>query len=301
MIQRIRNYSALSMILLFSLPIFASANQDPEALETTSSQDAIWVWAERNENQHAILLSRSVDGTWEEPEKISDNDAINVVPAVTKMDGKSLLVVWSAFKNGQAQLLFKFQEDGGWSEEIVYYTGLSSNTAPSVAVDGDGKAWLVWAGFNGLNDEIYYSTWDGSGFDTPTAITSNGVPDILPVLGFDASTGSPWIQWRQFTPTGYVDYQSHWEEGEWSKPAAVPIGENPDYAPRENTAEQRHALVKKTVAPAGVEETPAENSSRIAEVEIEIPEFVTEPDSASIHQPGQEIQSLPVRSMILVK
>jgi len=37
------------------------------------------------------------------------------------------------------------------------------------------------------------------------------------------------------------------------------------------------------------------------QLEIEIPEFITQPQSASIHIPGHGVQSLPVRSVTPVK
>lgn len=298
MIKQLIIFTALSVPLLLSHTTINAADQNPVEESGGGSSSSVWVWADKTDNQHAIFLSRSQDDSWNDVEKISDNEAVNVVPAVTKITDKDLLVVWSAFKNGQSQLLFKFQDEGKWGEETVYYTGLASNTAPSVAVDKEGKAWLVWAGFNGLNDEIYYATWDGSGFDTPTPITNNSVPDILPVIGLDSDTGMPWIQWQQYTPSGYAAYQSFWDDEEWSEPLVVPAKDATDKGDEQDIVGQRNAQVRKTVAAATDEEVQPGDTTTPEVVEIEIPEFVTEPDGASVHLPEQEIQSLPVRSMI---
>lgn len=287
---------ALSLGLTMSATTPGSCNET-EGLDTVApaTPGTVWVWSEKSENQYAVMLSQSVEDGWTETEKVSDNDSVNVVPAVTKINKENLLIVWSSFKNGQSQLLYRLQEEGKWGDETAFYTGLASNTAPAVAVDKEGTIWLVWVGFNGLNDEIYFSTWDSAEFSTPTPITSNSVPDILPVLGVDTVTGLPWIQWQQYTDSGYVDYQSFWQDDQWTEPILVPATvETVDEAVAPSTTEQKNALVKKT---AGA----TDGVSVAVDTEIEIPEFVTEPDSASLYLPGYEIQSLPVRSMIRVE
>lgn len=313
MIFKLLPQLALAAILLIAPTSLLANSPEEDGAEQVSatSTSTFWVWAEKRENQHAILLSRSEISEWEEIEQISDNDAINVVPAATVYKGQEIFIVWSAFKNGQSKLLYRYQEEGKWTDETVFHTGLSSNTAPTVAVDSKGKLWLVWVGFNGLNDEIYFSTWDGSEFSTPAPITNNAVPDILPVLGIDPETDLPWIQWQRFTTSGYVDYQAFIEDEEWTSPALVTATtetEEVEQTPAESMTEQRSALVKATAIQV-TESTLQDNNVDEMEVskpeatavEIEIPEFVTEPDSASIYRPGYEIQSLPVRSMIRVQ
>jgi hypothetical protein len=254
----------------------------------SASQDTIWTWADEFEDQHAVFLSRKTGAEWEKPVKISNNEALNVVPAVTRTTAGDLWVVWSAFDGQQSFLLYKRFIDNAWTEETTYYTGLSSNTAPSVIVDNDGKVWLVWAGFDGISDEIFYTTWEGTEFGPAIPITSNNVPDILPVLGFDRKNNSPWIQWKQFRKDGYVPYHTSWTGTEWSKPAPVSI--------ESGTEPLVKKVVFRTASPENTPTaTPEENDQ-----EIEIPAFVSSPESASIHIPDHEIQSLPVREMDLI-
>jgi hypothetical protein len=291
----------LKSLLIFGLITFFSsqgiaAEQDLPGTETsTSSTDTIWVWADEDAGKHPVFLTRGTDEEWQEATRLTDNDSINIVPAVTTYENGDIFVIWSAYINGQAHLLYKSLRDGVWGEEKRYYSGLESNTAPSTAIDADGKIWVVWAGFNGMNDEIYFTTSAGSEFETATAITSNDVPDIHPILGIDSESGLPWVQWRQFSESGYIDFQTAWNGSEWSEPqkiAAAPEEEQPDNAELMNS---RNALIKKTILIPG-EETSSEQTA-----DITVPAIVTDPDSAAMHQPGNEVQSHPVRAMVRVE
>lgn len=274
----------LSALILFFL---SSAGHATEVSTPDPAKNAIWAWADEFEDQHAIFLSKHNGTEWEEPVKISDNKALNVVPSVTRTANGNLWVVWSAFDGQQSFLLYKRFLNNEWTEETTYYTGLSSNTAPSVIIDHNEKVWLVWAGFDGISDEIFYSTWNGTEFGPATSITSNDVPDILPVLGFDRENKSLWVQWKQFRKDGYIPYSSNWTGTEWSEPKPVSI------EPESTTVDKK--IVFRTAE--GVEPTvvAAENQQ-----EIEVPPFVSSPESASIHIPGHEIQSLPVREMDII-
>lgn len=296
---------ALGLSLLLPYSICGADETDTAPPTEESHVETIWVWSENTGSQHAVLLSKSTADGWTEAEQISDNNAVNVVPAVAKINSEDLIIIWSSFNNGQSKLLYKIQEQGKWGDETPYYTGLSSNTAPTLAVDRQGKIWLVWAGFNGVSDEIFYTTWEDTGFGNPVAITSNTVPDILPVLGLDTATGLPWIQWQTYTQAGYVDYQSFWEDGEWSEPLLVSEDTGITQEENQNSASttigERNALVKKTASSVPTAPPPGSETGATVDVEIEIPEFIQEPDSASLNLPGYEIQSLPVRSMIRVE
>jgi hypothetical protein len=266
---------------------------------TQAGGKAVWAWAEQSGSENAIFISRQVGETWEKPQKISVKEGVNVVPTVANTSGANLMVVWTNFTGSQAQLRYRQLQDGLWSEEKEYYTGLTSNTSPSVTVDRTGKIWLVWAGFDGISDEIYSSTWNGTSFATATAITANDIPDIQPVLGIDEGTGSPWVQWLQFSQKGYVKYDSTWNGSAWSKPTLAPTAPSTAGAAATGTAQ---AVVMKKASTVTKDTSSDNQASKTAaaanQLEIEIPEFVTVPESASIHIPGYTVHSLPVRSVV---
>lgn len=307
MIRLNRSISHLTLFFLlwcFCAPGYATATTSTADSAQPASK-AVWTWAEKSGNENAVFISRQVGQTWEKPQKISVQEGINVVPTVTRTAGENLMVVWTNFTGSQAQLHYRQLIDGQWSEEKEYYTGLSSNTSPSVSVDLAGKIWLVWAGFNGISDEIYYSTWNGTSFATATAITTNDVPDIQPVLAIDAATGNPWIQWLQFSTKGYVKYETAWNGSAWSAPLLVPETDSSSTGEQSSKITLAVVMRKASTATKGANTTAAAQTTKTATatppLEVEIPEFVTIPESASIYIPGYAVQSLPVRRVTTVK
>ncbi len=280
-------------IVLLCLSSSLAANATETAANTGSALEldkTVWTWADQAGSNNAVFISRNVGGTWTKPETISTEGGVNVVPAVTSTDGTDLFAVWTNYTGSQAQLRYRQLKSGSWSEEKEYYTGLSSNTAASVANDNSNKVWMVWAGFNGVSDEIYYTTWNGSSFASAKAITANDVPDILPILGIDKDTGKPWVQWLQFATTGYQKYESTWNGSEWTKP--IKVETNSKTSITQGVPGSTTLMMTKTAAP---------DTSQTKEFEIEIPSFVTRPESASVHIPGYTVRSLPVRSMFPIK
>ncbi len=294
---------SLLIFVTVLLEICSASQTTTENASLFATEGAVWVWSEVTNNQFAVFISRHNGAAWSEPEKISNNKEINVVPAVTKTSTQDLMVIWSAFNGEQAQLHYKEFKDGVWTEEKEYYSGLKSNTAPTVGIDEEGKLWLAWAGFNGVSDDIYFTRWNGSSFNTAQAITANNVPDILPVLGIDEDTKIVWIQWQQFTMNGYIEYETTWNGIDWTEPVVVD-SEN-KLGTSQNHSTIRNLLLKTPVTTSVNNATQNKQTGQIIakkqELEIEIPDFIPYPDSASIHIPGYAVQSLPVRNMLDVK
>lgn len=272
-------FIALTIAYLF--PAHSFANESSDTPVDTDLKGALWTWAEETDGEQAIFLSKHNGDDWELPVKISNNDSYNVVPSVTKTENDDLWIVWSSFNGQQSKLIYKRQLNGVWSEEDIYYSGLSSNTAPSIGIDKTGKVWLVWAGFDGISDEIYFTTWNGLAFEPGKPITSNSIPDVLPVLGFN-DDDQPTVQWQQFSTTGYIEHTVTWTGDEWTDP--TPVLKASETTTSDSAADDTEVANKqvKTV----------QNS-----IELELPDFITYPDSAAIHIPSNPVQSLPVRKM----
>lgn len=266
---------AFTMLFLFSAHGFAE-----EGKQNSVEKEELWIWAEVGDKPDTIFFTRGSGESWQIPEQLSENEALNVVPAVLKLNNGKVFVAWSTYENGESKIYYRYETDTGWSEPAVYVSGLTQNMAPSLLVDKKGTLWLFFAGFNGLSDEIYYTTWKDGKFETAVAITSNDIPDILPVTGLAKDSGTIWVQWSQFSKDGYIKYQSRYEGSEWNDPQPV-----------ESVSEEENEDVI-TNDKAQKDET---------EFELVIPEVVTDVKSASVHIPGNEIQSLPVRSLDIVE
>ena len=280
-----------SVVLLCLSPLPALAAEAAATLDL-QAEKAVWAWADRVGGDNVVFVSRRVDGSWSTPQPISEKGGINVVPSISSNGGDDdLFAVWTNYSNSQAQLRFRQLKAGSWGEEQEYYTGLVSNTAATLADDASGTLWMVWAGYSGVSDEIYYSRWNGSSFDTAKAITANDIPDILPVLGIDEKSGLPWVQWLQFSPTGYQKYEATWNGSAWSAPVRVESEE----AATATAGQSGRALPTRKVSAAS--DTPAAVTEADGTLRVEIPSFVASPESASLHIPGYPVRSLPVRSM----
>jgi hypothetical protein len=161
---------------------------------------------------------------------------------------------------------------------------------------------VAWAGFNGMSDEIYYSTWKGTSFATAAAITANDIPDIQPVLGIDEVTGMSWPQWMQFSQKGYVKYESTWNGSAWSQPRLIPTANST--TGEQSTGTPLAVVMKKAITATKGADTSNQASKTTTpanHLEVEIPDFITVPESASIHIPGYTVQSLPVRNVAPLK
>ena len=102
----------------------------------------------------------------------------------------------------------------------------------------------------------------------------------------------PWVQWLQFSPSGYNKYETTWDGSAWTEPVRVAAEEKS--ATAASTANAR-ALPARKLAASG--DAPATSTEEDGTLRIEIPPFVTSPESASLHIPGYPVRSLPVRSM----
>lgn len=284
-------------MFLCIFPAISEASQTATVTEADSTlivENGAWAWSDDTESQHAIFVSRQIGTVWGEPEQISDNKKVNVVPALTKTSEEDIFVVWSSFDGQQSQLRYKEFKKGAWTEETIYYSGLPANTAPAVATDSNGTLWLVWSGFDGVSDEIYYTTFSNDRFATAEPVTRNNVPDILPVIGTDKRTGQLWVRWQQFSASGYIALESNWNGSSWSSPQEVQAKSVATTGTEEATVLQHNLMTK-------LDETTGQTATKEAvskdEYQLEIPDFVTAPDTASVHIPGYTIQSLPIRNI----
>ena len=234
----------------------------------TGNQSVHIVWAEPSDHEYAIFYSSKNNGDWSSPVKLSDNDKLNVTPAITFDPTGIGWVVWSALEGSEIYLYYQRFHNNAWDRETEIDTGLSSNTSPTLLVDRLGIIWIVWAGNNEQNNEIFFSRWINGVFETPIQITDNSVPDVLPVLSVDKINSIPRIDWLQFCDSGNCAYYSQWTGNTWSEPSPVNKEEN---------------IVGNATA------------SALQEKKIQIPSFVKTPQSVSVHIDGDSIQSRPLR------
>jgi len=91
---------------------------------------------------------------------------------------------------------------------------------PAIDVDPSGTVWIVWTGYDPVvgDEEILYSTNDGSGWTDPDTLHGhNSSADRYPEISI-GSDGVPWVVWYRAQENGSRLWFSHWEGSRWATP-----------------------------------------------------------------------------------
>lgn len=208
----------LLAIVCTSLNLLGGGIHVSAAENATQSLQAALVWSESDGLRHEIFSSFLKNGSWSEPEMITDDNAGNLHPSIDlDTDGRKWLV-WTALDDAGLEIRYCVQEDGKWQEPKTIPSGLISNVKPSLVVDQDNIPWVVWSGNNGGLDDIYYSRFIDGEWQKETALhPENDVPDILPFLDLDENK-QPIVTWESYRDEDYIKLQSTWNGESWSDP-----------------------------------------------------------------------------------
>jgi hypothetical protein len=186
------------------------------------------VWSQSDGLRREIYHSTCKDGTWEDPVKITDDDANNLHPAFVITPDSRRWIFWSAVNADGISISYAVGKDGKWSEPVkMEMEDLSSAIAPSALADKKGAVWLVWAGNDGEGqDEIYWSRYEGTAWQKPKMINAaNQVPDIKPEIALNKQ-GQIEVRWQGFRDGNYKKLLSAYTAGTWSPEQEVKEEEN---------------------------------------------------------------------------
>ena len=233
------------------------------AQDGTSNTQADLAWAEFDGQDLEIYYGYFSDSSWGPKIRLSNNDSVDFRPSITSGSDGIVWVVWSMIDGLETHLFYSYFDGVSWTPSAKILTHLTSNTAPSIAVDNSNTPWIVWAGNNGQDDEIYFTRWNGRSWDEATQVNrEDTTPDILPKIGIDAN-GNPFVIWSGYDGEKYIDYFCSWGRAGWED---------------------------ESIAMDQMYRSLTEDSGRQIP---ELPEYLTDPDSASIHIRGtREIQSI---------
>ncbi len=251
------------LIVFFTYTAGASVSESV----STVTEGSVIVWSDQGSSGYPVYLSEFIDGKWLETIQVTDNQNLNLVPCVTKDDTGVIWVAWTVFNGGNSELYFKRYVNGEWSDEQKVDTGLTENTAPTIIIDNKQTLWLAWSSNDGVGDDIFFARWDGSHFEPAERITDTATPDVLPILGVTKS-GKVWVQWQSFNDDTYITNVSEWDGDEWTAPL---------------TTVKRVKLQLEG------------NDSNMEFLESNLPDMVNDYKKSTIHIPGNEIQSLPLK------
>ena len=236
------------LLTLISITLPASAE---------NSSHAMLAWIEPAKNGYNLNFSVRAERIWSKPETILNSSVPIITPAVSSDDDS----VWVVFVEtngsiGRIRVIKKTDEEWQRQPEIVANT--QNVWGPSIIIDNKGTPWLAWAGYDGIDDDIYYTFWNGNAWKTPEKVnTDDDWPDTLPILALN-NQGAPEVRWSGFNGSKYIRYFSTWDGNRWSQEAEAI---NPFSAPLALQTELPSFLTDKTHAalhirnPSGIQST----------------------------------------------
>ncbi len=214
--DRKRLYKFVSLRLWFIVVLLLSTGTGGFADQTMEM-----IWSESDGLRHEIFTSSYRSGAWNEPVKITDDNASNLHPAVDVDSHGKRWAVWTAMEGATVEIRYAVYSDGEWGEVQTLPSSFSSSIKPSIIVDDTDTPWVVWTGNNGDDDDIYVTRFmNGEWTEEQRVHEDNDVPDILPSIDVD-DQNRPVVRWSRFQDGGYVQVQSVWQDNNWSEPVIV--------------------------------------------------------------------------------
>jgi len=189
------------------------------------------VWEEtggaREVSDSEIYFASWNGHSWSEPQVVAPHPEFwDHTPAITFDHQGRAWVVWSGSTGIDDRLFYARWEGDGWSPpRVVHTTASVRNHSPTLAADGDGTLWLVWVGFDGNDEEIFFSRWEGEGWEPERRLNTDdqdsALYDVSPSMAIDGQ-GNPWVVWVGYE--AWLDEEiffAHWEGDGWSQEGRV--------------------------------------------------------------------------------
>jgi lysophospholipase L1-like esterase len=183
-------------------------------------------WLVWNEGGDLFYSCRDGD-SWRPKREIDTSPSTRDRSPSLAVDSQGVLwLAWSGFDGTDEEIFFSRWGQGGWEKaQRVSRDDASPDLydgSPHLAMGGDDRPWLVWVGDRGgLDDEIFYSRWEGDGWSEEGLVsTDDSSSDLMPTLAIDGR-GRPWVAWRgEYDGKSGVLY-SRWEGEGWSPESLV--------------------------------------------------------------------------------
>jgi hypothetical protein len=166
------------------------------------------VWCDKRNGNFEIYYRTCAAGTWQTGVRLT-NDAVESHGASIAVDSANRVHV--AWKSGGAtyDVCHKMFDGTTWGAmEQVTTGGVSSN--PSLAADGSGGVHLVWRRVHYVNDEVYYSQCDSTGWTCQRGLTISTGSSHYPSAAADR-LGRLFVVWQDNTEGNCEIYFKSWD------------------------------------------------------------------------------------------
>ncbi len=140
-------------------------------------------------------------GTWlVEPELVSSSYVVDgTSPSVEKIANGQFTVVWLQAISGRNHLVAReWRRQSGWQNaQVINPAATGSASALRLEINDDGFGFLVWLQHDGVRNNLWVSSYGGSGWQTPSLMErddrgSAEAPNIA--VGVDGQAAVVWVQ-----------------------------------------------------------------------------------------------------------
>lgn len=229
----------------------AGENASYPLVATDNSGNIIITWIQSDGEHNQLFMSEYRNGAWTHPTDLGDNIspdgqdvylAGSMVPdfrwkssdlySLAMDNNGNTIIVWAQTDGSNYQIFKSEYRNGSWTHPSGLTDNISPNGQdaqwPQVAMSDDGTAMIVWQQSDGLQTQIFRSTYLGGlgNWAHPSGLSDNisisGQNAFAPKVVMDDS-GNAIIVWIQSDGSNNHVYKSQYRRGipfsQWSSPA----------------------------------------------------------------------------------
>ncbi len=188
-------------------PLISSTVSEYSPAMAQTADGRIWLLWHKYVSGKSQIFYNIYDGLWSGETQLTTDLSSNVNPAIVQALDGTIWVFWSSDRIGPAgnwEIYYRTSSNNGasWSADTRLTMDVSADSRPSVMQAQDGKIWVVWYSNRFGNNDLFYTTYDGSWTSFGVQLTSDlGVdkdPAIVQVLD-----GTIWVFWSSYRSGDY--------------------------------------------------------------------------------------------------
>ena len=208
-------------ILLFSCSVYAASTD----VRIDTNKNLFVVWEEFDNNDSEIYVREREFGKWKDSVKVTENETADFSPCVALDKKGNPWVVWVGSDGVSTAIYSRYWEGENWSKVYqVDSVDTFSDTLPSITFGLDNTPWVVWCGTDGKDDDIYISSWSGSGWrDEEMINVDDRSPDVAPAIRAVGEEGEMLVTWAGYNGRKYELYYALYKEGKISDEKAFSL------------------------------------------------------------------------------
>jgi hypothetical protein len=179
----------------------SSGYNSAPAMIQLSNGTILAFWVIKSGTSFVVFSGTTNGGAWSRPVQITSTTLNDTQPSATVGPEGTIWLVWTRINSTctscatTKQLYYKTWRMGAWSPEIRLTSDSNQNYGSTVVVSKDGIVRVTWSkGVAGGIYQLFYKTFDGTGWSAETQIVSSPHTDDHPSMIQDRN-GTLWLFW----------------------------------------------------------------------------------------------------------